>query len=511
MPKNKTFYITTPIFYPSGKLHIGHAYTTSIAWTIRNYKKLRGYDAKLLTGADEHGQKIQQKALENKISEQQYVDNMSGIFQELWNKIEIDFDYYSRTTNKSHEESVQKIFTKLLNENIIYKGSYKGLYSIQDEEFFTKTQADEKEGEYFHPTSGHKLEEVEEESYFLKISLFSDWLDKQFDKPNFVRPNKIIKELRSNFIEKGLEDLSVTRTSFSWGVSVKEDPKHVIYVWLDALTNYINTLGYATENEEEYNKYWVNGDEKVHLVGKEITRFHCIYWPIILKALKIPQPTTILSHGWIITPEGKMSKSKGNVIDPLELIEEYGAETLKYFLVSQISMGQDGVFDREILKNSYNANLANNFGNLLSRTVAMTLQSFDKPIIFKEPELEIDLEILNLIKSSKEEYIKYFDDFNLSKAFEVANKLSKSLNGFVDKTAPWKLKEDKDRLGQILLILQNGIYAVATFLSVVIPKKAAKALEQLQLKELSFEQIDNFKKFDKTLVKKGEVLFQRIK
>ncbi|TCG11512.1 methionine--tRNA ligase [Mycoplasma todarodis] len=511
MQNKKTFYITTPIYYPSGKLHIGHAYTTTLAWTIRNYKTLRGYDAKLLTGADEHGQKIQQKAEAANISEQKYVDGMTELFKNLWNELGIDYDYYSRTTRPSHEASVQKIFSELLENDVIYKGAYKGLYSVQDEEFFTVTQAEEKDGEYFHPTSGHKLEEVEEESYFLRMSKFADWLDEEFNKVNFVRPDKIIKELRENFLKKGLEDLSITRTSFTWGVPVLEDPKHVVYVWLDALTNYINTLGYKTEDDSDYQKYWVNGDEKVHLVGKEITRFHCIYWPIILKALNLPQPTSILSHGWIITPEGKMSKSKGNVIDPLELIEEFGAETLKFFFASQISMGQDGVFDKEMLKNTYNSALANNYGNLLSRTIAMTLQSFDKPIQFTETENEFDKEIIEEILASTEKFTKHFDNFAINKAFEVATKLSKSLNGYIDKTQPWTLKEDKERLAQVLNILLNGIYAVSTYLSVVIPNKTSLAMEQLQVESLSLEEISNFKKFDEIMVKKGEVLFQRIK
>ncbi len=511
MQNKKTFYITTPIYYPSGKLHIGHAYTTTLAWTMRNYKTLRGYDAKMLTGADEHGQKIQEKALAANISEQQYVDKMTELFKSLWKKLEIDYNYYSRTTNPSHEQSVQKIFSELLADGVIYKGHYKGLYSIQDEEFLTITQAEEKDGEYYHPTSGHKLEEVQEESYFLKMSKFSDWLDKEFDKVNFVRPNKIVKELRENFLKKGLEDLSITRTSFTWGVPVSEDSKHVVYVWLDALTNYINTLGYHSQEDSDYQKYWVNGDEKVHLVGKEITRFHCIYWPIILKALNLPQPTTILSHGWIITPEGKMSKSKGNVIDPIELIDEFGAETLKYFFAAQISMGQDGVFDKEMLKNTYNSALANNYGNLLSRTIAMTLQSFDKPIKYTETNNELDKEIIKEIIESKKQYVKYFDNFEINKAFEVATKLSKSLNGYIDKTQPWTLKEDKERLEQVLNTLLNGIYAVTTYLSVVIPNKTALAAEQLQTKKLCLEEILNFKKFDETLVQKGEVLFQRIK
>ncbi len=507
----KTFYITTPIYYPSGELHIGHAYTTSLAWTIRNYKTLMGYDAKLLTGADEHGQKIQQKAASAGISEQKYVDKMSELFIALWNKLEVDYDFYSRTTHKNHEESVKKIFTELLCKDVIYKGKYKGLYSVQDEEFFTKTQAEEREGRFFHPVSGHELEEVEEETYFLRMSQFADWLDEAFNKVKFVKPNKIINELRNNFLNKGLEDLSVTRTSFHWGVPVMEDPNHVIYVWLDALTNYINALGYNSSDDSNYQKYWVNGDEKIHLVGKEITRFHCIYWPIILKALGLKQPDYIVSHGWIVTSEGKMSKSKGNVINPLALIEEFGPEILKYYLVSQISMGQDGVFNKDLLINVFNADLANNFGNLLSRTISMTKQSFDTEIIHTPSQIKEDKEILELISSSKKAYIEHFDNFDPHKAFEVAMKLSKSLNGYVDATMPWTLKEDKARLEQVLNNLLNGIYAVATFLSVVMPNKMNLVKEQLNIEELSINKIEDFTKFDKVIVKKGAIVFERIK
>ncbi|MCP4336673.1 MAG: methionine--tRNA ligase [Mycoplasma sp.] len=506
----KTFYITTPIYYPSGKLHIGHAYTTSLAWVIRNFKRLNGYDAKMLTGSDEHGQKIQKKSKENNKTEQEYVDTMTSMFKELWNKLEIDYDFFSRTTNTNHKESVKKIFSTLFNKGIIYKGNYKGLYSIQDEEFLTKTQAEERDGKFYHPTSGHELESVEEETYFLKISSFSDWLNKEMDKTNFIKPQKIIKELRKNFIEKGLEDLSVTRTTFDWGIKINEDPKHIVYVWLDALSNYINTLGYNSSNDKEFQKYWINGDEKVQLVGKEITRFHCIYWPIILKALELPQPTSIISHGWIVTPEGKMSKSKGNVIDPLKIIEDFDAEIIKYYLSSQINMGQDGIFDKEHVKTVYNTNLANNYGNLLSRTVAMTLQNFDAPIKFKESKEEVDIEMINRIKNSKQEYIDQFNNFEVSKALDVATKLSKELNGYIDKTEPWKLKEDKERLSQVLNILLNGIYAVTVFLSVVIPNKTNEALKQLNINKLSLDEIENFDKFNNIIVQKKDVLFKRL-
>lgn len=508
----KTFYVTTPIYYPSGNLHIGHLYTTTLAWTLRNYKRLQGFDAIMLTGADEHGQKIERKAQEANIDPQKYVDDMTAIFKDLWTKSEIDYDLYSRTTDKKHEKAVAEQFSELLSAGVIYKGKYKGLYSVSDEEFLTKTQAEEKDGKYYHPTSGHLLEEVEEESYFFEMSKFQDWLNEYIaHNPEFIIPDKIVKELTNNFLAGKLEDLSVSRNTFTWGVPIKEDPKHVMYVWMDALNNYITALGYKSEDDSNFKKYWEKGNEIVHIVGKEITRFHCIYWPIILRAANLRLPSTILSHGWIVTPEGKMSKSKGNVVDPLELIETWGPEVVKYFFASQINMGQDGVFDNEMLKNTYNADLANNFGNLLSRTIAMTRQNFDGSIKFSETNNILDKDLRDSIKHSLDIYQKEMDDYQINKGLNEAIKLSKELNGYIDKTQPWTLKEDKERLEQVLNHLLNGIYAVATMLSVVIPNKMNEALKLLNLGELALEKILDFAKFDNAIVIKGEPLFERIK
>lgn len=509
----KTFYITTPIYYPSGDLHIGHVYTTTLAWTIANYKKLRGYDTKFLTGADEHGQKIQLKAKANNLSPQEYVDNMSDKFKALWSKLEIEYDYFSRTTNKKHEQAVAKQFSELLKKGVIYKGKYTGLYSVQDEEFLTKIQAIEKDGKFYHPTSGHELEVVSHESYFFKMSEFANWLINYINEnPNFIVPKKITNELMENFLNKGLEDLSISRDNFTWGIKVTEDPKHVLYVWLDALNNYITSLGYNSEDDSDFQKYWVNGDEIVHLVGKEITRFHCIYWPIILKASNVKLPTKIISHGWIITPQGKMSKSKGNVVDPNELIDEFGAEQVKYFFASKIKMGEDGVFDKEILKNAINSELVNNYGNLLSRTIAMIKQNFEGSVKYKKDNLQkLDKEILDLIKTTKTDYVNYFDNFKIDKAFSEVMKLSKQLNGYIDLTKPWTLKEDKERLEVVLNTLLQGIYAITVMLSVVIPNKTSVAKAQLAIEELNLELVEVFEKFDEITVKKGETLFERIK
>ena len=509
----KTFYITTPIYYPSGNLHIGHVYTTTLARTIANYKKMMGYEVKVLTGSDEHGQKIQEKAKSLGITEQKYVDQMSSKFTDLWKELDIDIDYFSRTTSKNHEEAVAKQFSSLLKDGVIYKGEYKGLYSVQDEEFLTSTQAVEKDGKFYHPVSNHLLEEVSEETYFFKMSKFEGWLKKYFkDNKDFVIPEKIVNELSKNFLDKGLEDLSVTRSSFTWGVKIKEDPKHVMYVWLDALNNYITALGYNSSNDEDFKKYWVNGDEIVHLVGKEITRFHCIYWPIILKASNLRQPTTILSHGWIITPEGKMSKSKGNVVDPIELLKKYDAEVIKYFFSTQMNIAQDGVFEEDRLIKVYNANLANNYGNLLSRTIAMYHQNFTKPVEFKKAKLtKEDKDIFALIESTLESFKKDFDSFKLHKAFEHVTELSKALNGYIDITKPWLLKEDLERLEVVLNTLFNGIYAVTTFLSIVMPKKTTNAMKQLNIDSLSFEKINDYNKFNDVAIGKSNIIFERIK
>ena len=509
--KRKTFYVTTPIYYPSGNLHIGHVYTTTLAYVLRNYKREKGYDAIMLTGSDEHGQKIEKKADENNLNPQVYVDKMVLKFKNLWELLDIDYDLFSRTTSSFHKESVAKQFSKLFYSNLIYKSNYKGLYSVQDEEFLTTTQAKQEKGEFYHPTSGHKLEKVEEESYFFKMSNYQKWISEYYkNNPKFIIPQKIVNELVNNFIDKGLEDLSISRTSFKWGIKIKEDPKHIVYVWLDALNNYITSLGYNQKDDTNFKKYWKEGNEIVHIVGKEITRFHCIYWPIILKANEIKLPTTILSHGWIITQEGKMSKSKGNVINPIDLIKKYGKEEIKYYLASQIKVGQDGIFDYKLLINTINSDLANNVGNLVSRIIAMSIQNFKIPIKYTKTNFIADEKIIENIKITFQNYQKFFDEFKISFALKEVINLSKKLNGYIDVTMPWTLKEDKIRLEQVLNNLLNGIYAVASMLKVVMPKKMDLVLKQLNLEELNFNLVLNFNKFDEVKVIKNGIIFKRI-
>ena len=507
----KTFFITTPIYYPSGKLHIGHVYTTTIAWTIANYKKLMGYDTKFLTGADEHGQKIEKKAFENNKSPQEYVDETIVKFKKLWKKLDINYDYFSRTTNAFHKEAVAKQFSYLLKTNKIYKGKYKGLYSIEDEEFLTKIQAIKKNNQYYHPLSNHKLKEVEEESYFLKISQYQEWWKKYLkNHPRFILPKKIINELSNNFVNKGLEDLSVTRSTFKWGVPIKEDQKHIMYVWLDALNNYISALGYNSNNDLDFQKYWVNGDEIVHVVGKEITRFHGIYWPIILKINNLRQPTTIFSHGWIITPKGKMSKSKGNVIDPLKLLEKFDNEAIKYFFVSKIKTSQDGIFDEKLLKNTYDTELINIFGNLHSRVTSMILQNFNKPLKNKKPNLKADKNIVNSIINKTKNFEKELNNFNIFEGFESLITLGRDLNQYIELTKPWKLINNKSRLEEVLNNLLNGVYAIFTMLSIVVPKKSKIAINSIGFKKIDFNKIFDFNKFDDKFIKKIKPLFKKL-
>ncbi|MGY6172487.1 methionine--tRNA ligase [Candidatus Mycoplasma pogonae] len=512
--KNKTFYVTTPIYYPSGDLHIGHLYSTTIAWVLRNYKKMQGYDTYFSTGSDDHGQKIAQKAAANNMTNQDYVDQQVAKFYNLWQKSAIDYDVFIRTTDEKHKKVIQNVFQKMLDLGLIYKGLYRGLYSVSDEEFLTPTQANFVEGKYYHPVSGHELIEISEESYFLKMSQFSKWWQKTLAEDKKINiPQKIINDLKNNFIDKGLEDLSITRISFDWGIKVPNDPKHVVYVWIDALFNYLSLLGFSLPGDNLYQKYWKHGDEIVHVVGKEITRFHCIYWPIMLEAIGERLPSTILSHGWIITPQGKMSKSKGNTIDPLQLLAKYDSEILKYFFVSKIGIFDDGIFDEALLVTATNTDLANNFGNLLSRTTAMIEQNFlTQPVQYLPKKFtELENDVYSAIATKFNNYQKEFDNFQIHNAFKEVMNLGNDLNGYIDKTKPWTLKNDLERLEVVLNTLLNGIYAMAAMLKPVLIHNMAKVAKQLNVQDLEFNQINDYHKFDHTIIKKGEIIFHRIK
>lgn len=508
----KTCYITTPIYYASGNLHIGHLYTTTVAWVLANYKKLQGYDVKLITGSDEHGQKIYEKALEQKLSPQEFVNQKSELFKKLWSDFKIDIDFI-RTTDKKHEEVVNKIFDFFVEQGLIYKDKYDGLYSVSDEEFLTPTQAILKEdGNYYHPESGHKLINVSEESYFFKMNQFNQWIiDYIEENPEFLAPKKSVNEMKNNFL-KNLNNLSVTRTNVDWGIKWNKDPKHTIYVWLDALCSYITALGFDFKNSlEEFDKYWKNGDEIIHLLGKEIARFHFVYWPIFIKGLNLRQPSRIQSHGWIVTPTGKMSKSKNNVVDPYDLLNKYHHEMIKYYFTSQIALGEDGIYDEQRFKDVINADLINNYGNLVSRTLTMISNSFDRPLKYSQTNEEIHEEIENKIINSKDKYIQYFDNLEIDKALKTAIELSSELNKYIDLTKPWTLKENKDELEKVLIRLLNGIYAVSTYLSVVLPEKINEVSQQLSNIEFSLKNIENFSKFDNIHTERKFIFFERLK
>ena len=512
--KQKTFYVTTPIYYPSGNLHIGHLYTTTIAWVLRNYKRKMGYETLFLTGADEHGQKIEQKALQANMTPQEYVDIMSNKFIELWKVYGIDYDIFSRTTNKNHVAAIKKIFDLLYESNNIYLDQYKGLYSTSDEEFIKEKDAINIDGKYFHPQSNHPLEYLEEDSFFLKISQNIKWLNKYIeDHKNFIEPKKILNELKTNFFNLGVTDLSITRTSFDWGIKTNKNPLHTIYVWLDALCNYITMLGYTSDDEALYDKFWKNGDEIVHIIGKEISRFHCIYWPSILHLLDLKLPTRIQSHGWIITPTGKMSKSKDNVVDPLELLKLFDPEVIKYFLIKKLKLDNDNVFSIKLIKETYNADLANTYGNLISRTIAMFKNNFpDLKLKLIENKLEIHENIEN---KNYEMFIKYkenMNDYKLDQALNNAIELAKYTNNYIDQTEPWKLKGPSENLMIILYNLFNSIYTISTMLEIIMPNKVKYIANIFGIKSFNFDQINNFDKLNNQILRinKSEILFPRI-
>ncbi|WP_435130549.1 methionine--tRNA ligase [Mycoplasma sp. 6243] len=511
----KTFYITTPIYYASGNLHIGHLFTTTLAWAITNYKKSQGYDVKMLTGSDEHGQKIQQIAQEHNLAPQQFVDQVVSKFKHMWEVFDINYHYFSRTTSTKHKQIVKDIFSYFLKQGYIYKGKYQGWYSISDEEFLTEAQAIKKDGKLYHPASGHVLTKVSEDSYFFKMKLFENWLKEYIDSnPDFLFPKKTEHEMLVNFINKGLEDLSVTRTNINWGIKINEDNNHTLYVWLDALCNYISALDFDindVDKPSDFNKYWNNeNSEVVHILGKEISRFHMIYWPIFLKALNIKQPNRIQAHGWIVTSQGKMSKSKGNVVDPFDLVSKYHPEMIKYFFISQFGLGEDLIFDEDRFIDVINSHLINNYGNLVSRTLKMISNSFNRPLKTNE-YLNEDLQMLEQIKESKESFCYEFDRYQIHKAFTIATNLSDNLNKYIDVTKPWTLTNDLIRLEKILLVLLNGIYAVSAYLSILLPKKVAEVADALCISGFNFQQITNFHKFDNIIPKSHFILFNRIK
>lgn len=519
---NKTFYVTTPIYYPSGNLHIGHAYTTVACDAITRYKKLRGYDTFFLTGTDEHGQKIQQKAEEKGISEQQYVDGMVTNIKKLWVAMDINYDKFIRTTDKYHEEAVANIFEKLLEKGDIYLGQYKGWYSISDEEYFTETQLKEvfrdEKGNMIGgiAPSGNQVKLVKEDCYFFRMSKYADRLMKYYEEnPEFIIPESRKNEMINNFIKPGLEDLAVTRTTFDWGVKVKSDPKHVVYVWIDALVNYITALGYETgDSEELFNKYW---PADVQVVGKEIVRFHVIYWPILLMALDLPLPKKIFAHGWLLMKDGKMSKSKGNVVDPYMLIERYGLDAVRYYLLREVPFGQDGIFTPESFIDRITSDLSNDLGNLLNRTISMINKYCDGIIpAFVLTDDEVDTELRALSVRTVKRYEDYMDKMEFSKALETVWKFISRTNKYIDQTSPWvlaKAPEKKEELDKVMNYLAESLRISAILIKPFLTKAPLEIAKQLNLSEehLKYETIVNFGVFDGSIkvIEKPTPIFPR--
>ena len=505
------YYLTTPIYYPSDNLHIGHTYTTVAADTIKKFKTLQGYDVFFTTGSDEHGQKIQEKAAENGLGPIEYVDTIVASIKKLWEMLEIDYDSFIRTTDKKHEKAVQEIFTKLYEKGEIYKSVYKGYYCTPCESFWTEAQL--VDGDKC-PDCNRPTQITEEESYFFRLSNYKDKLLKLYqDNPDFIQPESRKNEM-INFIKEGLDDLSVSRTSFDWGIKVPFDEKHVIYVWVDALSCYLTALGYGTENQENFKDYW---PANVHLVGKEIMRFHSIIWPSLLMALDIPLPKQIFGHGWILFDDDKMSKSKGNVIYPEPIIDLYGIDAFRYFLLREFTFGQDGSFTREKFLHRLNSDLANDLGNLLSRTVSMVEKYNEGIIPSPKSQEEVDASLRELAVSTADKVEEEMDKFNFSAALEEIWKLIRRTNKYVDETMPWILAKDenKDRLDTVLYNLSESLRIISVLLKPFMGKTSIEIRQQLGIKaQANWEDTKIWNSEEDSIagnrVEKGNIIFPRL-
>ena len=499
----ETFYITTPIYYPSGNLHIGHAYSTVAGDVIARYKRMQGYDVRYLTGTDEHGQKIQEKAQKAGKTEIEYLDEMIAGIKQLWAKLEISNDDFIRTTEERHKHVVEQVFERLLKQGDIYLGEYEGWYSVPDETYYTESQLVDPQYENGKiiggksPDSGHEVELVKEESYFFNISKYTDRLLEFYDQnPDFIQPPSRKNEMINNFIKPGLADLAVSRTSFNWGVHVPSNPKHVVYVWIDALVNYISALGYLSDDESLFNKYW---PADIHLMAKEIVRFHSIIWPILLMALDLPLPKKVFAHGWILMKDGKMSKSKGNVVDPNILIDRYGLDATRYYLMRELPFGSDGVFTPEAFVERTNFDLANDLGNLVNRTISMVNKYFDGELpAYQGPLHELDEEMEAMALETVKSYTESMESLQFSVALSTVWKFISRTNKYIDETTPWVLAKDdsqKDMLGNVMAHLVENIRYAAVLLRPFLTHAPKEIFEQLNINNPQFMEFSSLEQY----------------
>ena len=502
------FYLTTPIYYPSANFHIGHCYTTIIADAIARYKRLNGYDVFFLTGTDEHGQKIEKKAIEAGVSPKEYVDKIVENAKDLWKSLDISYDKFIRTTDSEHVACVQKIFEKLYQQGDIYKGEYKGLYCTPCESFWTETQL--KDGKC--PDCGRDVHEVKEEAYFFRLSKYQDRLVNYIEAhPEFIQPVSRKNEMINNFIKPGLEDLCVSRTSFKWGIPVTFDNKHIVYVWIDALSNYISALGYLSEDDSVFKKYW---PANLHIVGKEIVRFHTIIWPIMLMALGLELPKKVFGHGWLIIDGGKISKSLGNYQDPREYIAMYGIDAVRYFVLREVPFGNDGNFSVDAMVTRANADLANVLGNLVNRTIGMINKYFDGVVTNTRCSEELDADLIKIALSLKDKVNEDMDKLEVSSALEHIFDLFRACNKYIDETMPWILaKEDdkKDRLATVLYNLVESIRIGTVLLSPFVPSASERIFKQLNTDMKDMVSVNEFGGYvSDTRVGTADPIFQRI-